>query len=226
MPFSLCVVGETFMQIHNLLSSLSSLDLFVNSISNNWGIWYLILVNAFGVIAIILKTCEFQLKGRSKNILFCALAQTSWVLYFVFQADIASATSSLIGVMSCLVFLQREKYKWANSYFWLFFFIAIVVVNCIIGFDVWHDVFSILAAFLGVVAYFVINPKAYRYLALVVAISWLLNSTIKGYLLASICDIASTISVSVAIIRFYWIKGKSKNPSVEQEQKSPVETAE
>lgn len=211
------------MQLHMLLSALTS---FVDTLSNSMGLGYIVLVNAFGVIAIVLKTCEFQLKGRSKNIMFCAMAQSCWVLYFILQADVASGISSLIGTTSCLIFLQREKHKWANSYFWLYFFITIVVVNCIIGFKVWHDVFAIMAAFLGVVAYFVINPKVYRYVALLSCIAWLLNSVIKGYVIASACDIASTISVSVAIFRLYFFKNKTKNSVVAQEQTDCQEEAD
>ncbi len=189
----------------NLLSSIT--DIFANFakfLSNGMGVWYIVLFNAFGVIAILLKLVEYQFKGRNKNILFCLLAQSCWVVYFLLQGNLASAAASLIGTVSCAVFLQRDKYKWANSVFWLYFFITITVVMGILGFEKWYSVFSLLAAFFAVIAYFVKNPKLYRYIGLLSVLCWLTNSICNGYVLAMICDSTCLISILIALSRMYW----------------------
>ena len=90
------------------------------------GVWYDILVNFFGVIAIILLVMSFQMKSRIKLLLVFILSQSTWIIYFVLQGDLASGIMCTIAIIMSLIFMQREKHKWANSIFWLFFFVAIL----------------------------------------------------------------------------------------------------
>jgi len=46
----------------NLLSSITVFDNMVQFLSTNMGIWYVILFNTFGVLAILTKVSEYQFK--------------------------------------------------------------------------------------------------------------------------------------------------------------------
>ena len=76
------------------------------------GVWYGIILNAFGVIAILFKVTEFQFKTRSIILTFALLASTFWICYFIFYGDLVSAIVNLVCVIQGVVFLQREKHAW------------------------------------------------------------------------------------------------------------------
>ncbi len=200
------------MYMLNLMASLieivGEMSLYLK---NNLGIWYFALYNFFGLISVIVKMTEYQLKSRNITIIFSCIALLSWVFYFTIKGDAASALSTLINAISCLIFLQRDKYKWAKSPFWLFFFIGISFYNLFTNFQSWHDLFCIFTSIFGVLAYYVRSVKAYRYIALCSEGCWMLNSLFKLHIVCLVCDVLGFLSVAIAILRLYWFK---RNPSV------------
>ncbi len=196
----------------NLMASMAGLmgemSLYLR---NNLGIWYFALYNFFGLISVVVKMIEYQLKSRNITIIFSCIALLSWVFYFGLQGDAASAFATLINAISCLIFLQRDKYKWARSPFWLFFFIGISLYNLFISFQAWHDLFCIFTSVFGVLAYYVRSVKAYRYIALCSESCWLLNSLFKMHIVCLVCDVLGFASVLFAILRIAWAK---RNTSV------------
>ena len=193
--------------MYNLLFSFVEIsNKLVSILDNSLGIWYLIILNAFGVIAILCKVCEYQFRGRNTIFLFAMFALILWVLYFVFQGDFVSAIANIISFTSVFIFSKREKCKWARSVWWLILFVAIQCLLSAFAFKSWKDLFAFAAGVVGVFAYFCIDLKKYRFLSFFYAVAWLGNSLFKMYPVALCCDVFSTISVTLAIIR-YDIKG-------------------
>ncbi len=205
----------------NLLASvIDTFQNFATNLSDGMGVWYLVLFNAFAVTAIFIKLFEYQLKGRRANIIFNVVAQGCWVIYFLLQGNIISASASLVGTTSSLIFLHRQKHKWANSIFWLYFFIAVSIIFGIIGFVKWYSIFALLAAIFGVITYFVKSPKAYRYFALVFTICWLVNSICNKFILALVSDTVCLVSILISIARMYWFKKEKLEDNKENDFKT------
>ena len=175
---------------------------FVNFLNNSLGIWYLIILNAFGVIAIFLKVSEYQFKQRKYILLFAGLVSLCWLLYFLMQGDFVSTGISVIGIIQTIIFYQRDKRAWANNKFWLYLFMAIQLIIGVITFKKWFDVFAVIAGVSGTIAYFVTDKRVYRYISLVSMTTWILNGVFKFYLLALLHDTFATVSIIIAIIRF------------------------
>ncbi len=189
----------------NLLSINNMFDGLVHFLNNNLGIWYIILFNFFGVLAILTKVTEYQFKKRVVRFIICICASLCWLIYFVLQGQTVSALANLVSLLQVLVFMQRDKYEWAKSKIWLIVFLMAQIAICVIGFKVWHDIFPPLAGIFGAIAYFVIDEKTYRYFALLNVIFWLLNSIAKMPMtvLALVCDSTCTISGVIGLCRFY-----------------------
>jgi hypothetical protein len=204
----------------NLLASIPELsENFVNLLTSSLGIWYLIILNAFGVIALILKVIEYQLKSRWLALTLAMIGTICWFFYFTIQGDFTSALICVIGIPLYIVFLQREKHAWANSIWWLVLFLLLQIGSCAYTFNFWHDAFSLLAGIFGSIAYFVISKKHYRQMSFFYALFWVLNSIMKMYLLAFLNDIFAFISVCVAIVRFDVIpsmKAKKREKFIKQ----------
>ncbi len=194
--------------MNNLLSIADISSAMVHNLQS-LGVWYYIILNAFGVIAILLKVTEFQLKKRSIILTFALFASICWTCYFIFYGDFVSALVNIICVVQGIIFLQRGKKKWATSKFWLYFFIATQVTLGIIFFKIWHDVFPIVAGVLNVLCYFALNQKTYRLFGFLTLSFWVLNSAFKFYPIALANDVFGVISAFVSIIRYDILK-KSK----------------
>ena len=187
---------------------LANLDQTLNNFFGNT--WYLILLNGFGILAIMCKICEYQVKKRNVMLAISSVANFLWVLYFIFYGDLASALTCFIGVIRLLIFMQRGKYRWAEGNIWLYVFLVLQVIVAIFTFASWKSIISLTAGFVGIFAYFVIKPTKYRVLSFFHMAIWVVNSIINFYPIALVSDCMSLTSVSVAICRFDIIGKKKK----------------
>lgn len=174
------------------------------------GVWYLVLCNAIGVLAICFKVTETQMKKRRNIVLFSIFGATCWIVYFLLNGNLTSATINLIGCIQGLVFLQRGKHKWADGIFWLIFFIAVQIVIAFFTYTSWFSLFSIVAGVLSTFAYFVMNEKIYRYLLAILISLWIINGIVYFYWIALIHDVFALISIIIAIVRYNILGQKKK----------------
>ena len=177
--------------------------------------WYLVLVNAVGVGAICVKIIETQNKNRNKIVLLAIINYILWITYFILNGDFTSATVNTISCVQLLVFIQRGKYKWADSKWWLALFFAVQFGACFLIWKGPFSLFSITAGFLATLAYFVKDVKIYRYLFLALILLWIGNGIVYFYPIALIHDTVAAISIIIAIIK-YNILGKQPKEKANQ----------
>ena len=202
--------------MNNLLFSLAALgvgikDGLIGALGN---VWFQILINAVGVFAIAVKIIETQNKKRSAIILLAILNYALWISYFILNGNFTSAIVNTISCIQALVFLQRGKHKWADSKFWLIFFLIVQIVASFFTWNGPFSLFSICAGLLSTVAYYVMDEKLYRYFFLALILLWIGNGIVYFYPIALIHDIFAAVSIIIAIIRYNFIK-KEKNPKTD-----------
>ena len=206
--------------MNNLLFSLSD---FAKNLNDILGIWYLIILNAFGVIAIIFKIIEYQVKKRNTMFVMVIIAGICWTLYYAFYGNSASTLTLLINVVKLLIFMRRDTCAWARSVLWLYFFLALQIVVAVFTVSSWLDIFAILAGFVGIFAYFVVDGKKYRLISFIHMTLWVINGSINFYPIALVSDSVSTVSCGVAIYR-YDLSKKAKTISEQtKENKDELE---
>jgi hypothetical protein len=180
----------------------------VNALNANLGIWYLIILNAFGVLAIILKVIEYQISKRSLMMVIATLANAAWVLFFILNGNFTAGITCILIVVRMLIYVQRGKKKWADSNLWVVLFVVLQAVASILTFKNWQDIFSTVAGFVGIFAYLTTNQTRYRFLSFIYMALWLSNSicyfiaTPMEYIVALGSDSFSTASVMVGIYRY------------------------
>ena len=206
--FSLCLNKL----MNNLLFSLSDLGTdIVNGLVGTLGkLWYLVLINFIGVLAIVCKVIETQNKKRNVIVFLAVLNYLLWILYFLLNGDITAATVNTISCIQAVVFLQRSKHKWANSIFWLIFFICVQIGASFFTWNGPFSLFSIGAGILSTIAYYVLDEKLYRYFFLALILLWIGNGIVYFYPIALAHDIFAAISITIAIIRYNFKKEESK----------------
>ena len=218
--------------VNNFLSAAALSEKMVSALNSSLGIWYMVIVNAIGVIAIICKILEYQVSTRGKMFTCATIANICWVLYFALYGNFPGALTCTVNVIKMFIFMQRGKHKWADSILWLIVFLIAQAMVAIFTMRYWYDVFSITAGFLGIFAYFVTDQKRYRLLSFFHMALWVANSIANGiafgiafYLIAILSDSFSTVSCAVAIYRYDLSKKARKlNKTVvsESEQEQTV----
>lgn len=207
----------------NLLFSFNlSLTQIPEVLSKTLGFGYLILVNLFGVLAIVFKVWESQCRRRKIIIMFACFSSASWVLYYVLNGNLTTALVGTMGIIAYLIFAQREKHKWANSKFWLFAFLLLQVLVCVFTYTDWTSLSACSAGIFSAFAYFTTSEKSYRWTILGCQTSWLINSISNLYLVASIADTIITASIVIALVRFLNAekKGKKEQKEIKAEENS------
>ena len=175
------------------------------------GLGYSILVWVVGILAMVLSVIAFQFKHRVTIVVFNFLGQSCWVLYFVLQADYASAVSCGLCAVMLAIFAQKERWRWATGKPVVILFSVIICGFSLLAFASWLDIFPLLAGFFCVVANSRSTEKRLRQFSTLWCLSWLINSTLKVYPVAFANDLLCTISTVVSLIRY-----REKKPSLEE----------
>ena len=178
------------------------LDLFVDSLSENLGIFYLVLVYGIGGIAMLLSISAMQFKHRVTIILCNFVAQSSWVVHFILQGDLTSAIACALSAVMLAVFAQQSQGRWVKHPLCVVFFIALLSGFSALSFTTWPDIFPLLAGIFAVIANSRTSEKRLRQFSLLWCLFWLMNSTFKMYPVAFTNDLFCTISTIVALVRY------------------------
>lgn len=189
--------------VNNLLFSIANIsEKLVKTLDGAMGIWYPILFNAIGVISIFLQFMIFQMKRKKQIVFVGILSDIGWLSYFALQGDFISGTANIIGIMSKIIILLQNKYRWAESKFWNIFFVVFAAVFSALTFKVWMDIFALMACTLSILAFFMTKENNIRKVALLAYCAFACNSISKLYVVALIADITALISCIIALIRY------------------------
>ena len=189
--------------MNNCMFSLAALSTnLVGALDSALGRGYPFLYNGIGVISIVLQFLIFQMKNRKGIITVSILSNIGWLSYFALQGDFISGGANIIGIMSNVVYLYRGKYRWADSKWWLVFFLIFAGAYSVLTFKVWNDIFPTLACLSSTVAFFMIKEKNIRMISLFTYCMFMCNSISKLYVVALIADITALISVVISLIRY------------------------
>lgn len=188
---------------NQLLFSIADVsEKMVNALDRAMGVWHPILFNAIGIISIVLQFMIFQMKRKKQIVFVGILSDIGWLSYFALQGDFISGTANIIGIMSKVIILLQAKYRWAESKLWKVFFVAFAAVFSVLTFQVWMDVFAVLACTLSILAFFMTKENSIRKVALFAYCAFACNSISKLYIVALVADITALISCIVALLRY------------------------
>ena len=175
---------------------------FVEQLVGNLGVFYYILVYGVGIISMTLSTVAFQFKRRAVIVLCSCFGQSSWVVYFLLQADLVSAIACGLSAVILAAFTKQSEWKWVKSPICIVVCILLVSGFSILTFAVWSDIFPLLAGVFAVIANSRSNEKRLRQFSVLWCGFWLLNSIFKMYPVALANDLFCTVSTIVALIRY------------------------
>ena len=178
------------------------MNYIIQNLAQTLGYLYYILVYGVGIIAMVFSVIAVQFKRRITIILCNFIGQFSWVVYFILQADLASAISCALCAIMLGIFAKKDKWAWATKPLTICIFILIFAGFSAATFTIWKDIFPLLAGIFAVIANSQNNERSLRKFSLLWFGFWLLNSTLRLYPVAFANDLLCTVSAIVALFRF------------------------
>ena len=178
------------------------LNYSIDALVDSMGMGYYILVYGIGLLAMGFSVCAFQFKRRVTIILGSFIGQSCWVAYFLLQGDPMSAIACGLSAVMLALFSKKEEWKWSTGPISIALFISIFVVFFLLTFQIWHDIFPLLAGVFAVVANSQTKEKRLRQFSVLWCMFWLLNSVVKMYPVAFINDFSCTCSTIFSLIRY------------------------
>ncbi len=155
----------------------------------------------FGVLAMLLFFLIYQQKKRERLLLCKLLADISWVGHYLCLGALGGVVPNFIGIFRELIFLNRGKFKWADS---KYLPIAFILLNWAVGIYTFKqpiNIIPIAASTFVTVSLWFKNPKITKLITIPVCISFL----IYDILVSSWIGVANE-SISIISILFYFTK--------------------
>lgn len=156
-----------------------------------------IAARIFGILGIIGAIWVFQQKERSKLLFFKLLTDCCWCAHYICLGAISGAGICIIAILRSIIFLQRGRHKWAESKFWLFFFLGCCILCAILT---WKNALTLLTAAVSigsVISFWIGRPSLSRKMSIPIASCSLVydifNGSIEGILNESFVIISSIV---------------------------------
>lgn len=170
-----------------------------------------IFVQAIGFLAMTIGVLSFQRKRRASIIAFQMTASTLWCLQFILLGGYTGAIQNVICIGRGIVFIQKGKYKWADSYFTLAAIILCFAASGFItvGIEGLWALLPIAASIVSSVALFADKEEILRKLSLIVSPLWLIYNVHTGSVAGVVAETFAIISIITALYRY---RKKNNNP--------------
>ena len=169
-----------------------------------------IIAQVFALVAFILYVASRQFKKKEKILKFQMIANTFYALEYLMLNAYAGVNNSLFGISRSVIFYVCHKKKMKFPLYGAIIFIVLILI---FGYMSYVDYYSIIPVVISIaffLALFIGNMKAYRIIAAVAALSWIVyNLHVEAYV--GVVDSAvELISALIAIYRIDIRKVKVK----------------
>ena len=165
------------------------------------GTAYDIFVQAVGFVSLICSLLSFQQKKRIHCLLLQMAASLTLSAQLLMLGAVTGACLDFISFIRTLLFSYRDKYKWANSPFWLVFFVLLMIV---VGIFTWDNIFSLLVIMctcLSTVALWMKESKYIRRVSLLAGPCGFVYCLVNGSYSGALTEAIAVASILIGMFR-------------------------
>lgn len=155
----------------------------------------------FGIGAMISLFLTYQQKQR-KKLLMCKLcADLCWGAHYLCLGAYGGVIPNFIGIFREIIFINREKRKWANHILWLILFICLIFS---LGITTWGNsinILPIIASIAVTVSLWLKKPKSTKTVLLPVTVMFLVYDVFVGSCIGVVNESLSILSLLISLFR-------------------------
>lgn len=164
-----------------------------------------IISQCFGLIGVLSFVLSFQIKSNKKLYLVQMFSNSMFVIQFILLGAYSGCINLVICILRNLIFINRKKWTFVEKPLMLALLIGLFILNTIINWHAWYDIFSLIAVMAATVAFWTGNPRDIRTHNLFVASPcWIVYDIAVGAWAGVANEVIGMTSIIISIIRFGW----------------------
>lgn len=153
----------------------------------------------FGAMAALFVT--YQQKTRKGTILGKMAADIFWSGHYFFLGAYTGIIPNAMGILREIIFLNREKKKWANSPLWPVFFVAASWAIGARSFHAWYNVLPLVASLFATIGLWNKNPRVTKALCFPASSCFLLYDVFVHSYIGILNESVGLISIIIYFIK-------------------------
>ncbi len=155
----------------------------------------------FGIGAMISLFISHQKKSRSGILIYKLCADVFWAAHYICLGATAGAIPNVIGIFREIIFINRERCKFASSVVWPCIFILTNLKFGIMSFDVWYDILPIAASVFVTISLWINNPKLTKCISIPVSGAFLTYNIFVGSYIGIFNESIAILSILLFFVR-------------------------
>lgn len=171
------------------------------------GIWYRVIAETLGYLAVGLSLLTYIYKSRKKVIVTKLAADMMGAIHFLMLGETTGMVQAIINSIRSGVFYHKGSKKWASHIFWLFGFIAVNIGLSILTWQGWYSLLPGCGSALAVLGFWCSDANRVRLVTLPGVLLWLLYGIIIGSLPAILINALSVCSIVIG----FWNDARSRS---------------
>ena len=160
-----------------------------------------IIAQIFGLGAMISLFCIYQQNSRKKLIIRKLCADVCWVVHYLCLGGYGGMVPNFVGIFRELVFIQRDKKRWASS---VAVPIVFILLNWGIGISTFQQSINILpiaASTFVTVSLWLRKPKLTKIISVPISLTFLIYDIFVGSWIGVINEIIAIVSIIISFIK-------------------------
>lgn len=189
-----------------------------------------LIANLIGVVAIIVSFFLFLSTKRERILAVKFVTDILWAVNFFMLGGWTGGILNVIGMGREIVFINRDKKKWASSPWWLVFFILISLISPSVELLKLGEISVIpllpaIGSVAAVILFYSRKPIVMKWMSLAVYILWAVyDLAVKNYA-ALISEIITLVSGIIGLSREYKLRKKAKAAAAAEAAREEAEAA-
>ena len=164
-----------------------------------------IAAQIIGFIGVVLFVLSFQIKSNKKLFFVQIMANVMFAIQFVMLGAYSGCVGLIICILRNVVFIYRDRWEFANSKAMLAIMLGCCVLNTIVNWKGWYDLFSMLAVSSASIGYWIGSARALRTSNLFAASPcWIIYDVVVGSWAGVLNETIAIVSILVSVVRFGW----------------------
>ncbi len=160
-----------------------------------------LIAQIFGLLAMAFLFFIYQQKKRKNMLIFKLSADICWVIHYLCLGGIAGMIPNAVGIFREIIFLYRNKKKWASLILWPIIFI---LINWLLGFRTfhsWYNLLPITASTFVTISLWIDNPRLTKIITIPICTAFLIYDSFVGSYIGIINESISIISIILYFLR-------------------------
>ena len=154
-----------------------------------------------GIGAMLSLFISHQKKSRNGILAYKLCADVFWASHYICLGAMAGMIPNLVGIFREIIFINRERHKFAGSIAWPCLFILTNLTLGIISFDAWYDVLPIIASMFVTVSLWINNPKLTKFISIPVSAAFLIYNVFVNSYVGVFNESIAILSILLFFIR-------------------------